>query len=346
MANIPDPSKAVDAARKAADQASKAADQASHTLDKAAKAAEDAKKLADKAKAKAKQAADLAKQAYDLARDPTLRNKAFAAAQQAASALEQKADKALGDAASALRDAADGANQLYSSLSKLGGPQMIPEIVRQQIPAVPNLIPQGAAAKLGQAVEELQGLPAAASSAAARALNAVKMPAMPAPPASPAVLPCAASMPSPPAAAQAAIADIASTIAEQITAAPLAQSIRSLAPIAHNMLASGMPPPQVAEIVTWRRRELTSLIPEPAQSYVRAVNQKKFGDPLGRGVQAAKELMQSSRDMIESAAKPPDKVGKLIDGAKKWLNDMPTDDLAKLADQVKDLKKDLKKLRP
>jgi hypothetical protein len=320
MANIPDPGKAADAANKAADQASKAADQASKEVDKAAKTAEDAKKLADKAKAKGKQALDLAKQAYDLARDPAMRDKAFAAAEQAAARLEQQADKALGDAASALRDAADGANQLYSALAGIGGAEMIPEIVRQQIPAVPNLIPQGVAAKLGQAAEELQGLPAAASSAAARALNAVKMPAMPAPPSSPAMLPCAASMPSPPALAQSQISDIANAIAEQFTAPPLAESIRGLAPMAEKMLAAGMPEPEVAEIVNWRRRELNGMIPEPAQSYLRAVNQKKFGDPLGRSTEAAKALLQSSRDIIRSAARPPDKVGRL-------------------ADQVKDLKK-------
>jgi hypothetical protein len=216
---------------------------------------------------------------------------------------------------------------------------MIPEVVRQQMPAVPNLIAQGVAAKLGQAVEELQGLPAAASSAAARELNAVKMPAMPAPPSSPSLLPCAASMPSAPALAQSQVAEIADTIAEQMTAPALAQSIRGLAPIAEKMLANGMPEPQVAEIVNWRRRELNNMIPEPAQSYMRAVNQKKFGDPLGRGMDAAKSLLQSSRDVIRSAARPPDKLGKLIEGARKWLNDMPTDDVARLADQVKELKK-------
>jgi hypothetical protein len=95
---------------------------------------------------------------------------------------------------------------------------------------------------------------------------------------------------------------------------------------------------KVAEIVNWRRRELTSLIPEPVQSYVRAVNQKKYGDPLGRSYAAAKQLLQTGREIIDTACQPPDELGKLIDGAKKWLDDLPTDDIAKAADQVRKLK--------
>jgi hypothetical protein len=331
MANLPDPGKA-------ADQASKAADKAAKAVDQAAKAADDARKVAEKAKAKAKQALDLAKQAYDLAKDPALRDKAFDAAQQKAAQLASRADKALGDAASAFQDAAAGANQLYSALQDIGGFEMIPEIVRQQIPAVPQLVPQGAAAMLGQAVDELQALPASAASAAARALSAVEMPAMPTPPSSPAVLPCAGSMPAPPAVKAAQVADIAQAIGEQAASHPVMAQIRALRPVAENMLAAGMDEAQVAEIVNWRRRELTSVMPEPLQSYARAVNQKKYGDPLGCGMQAAKQLLQSSREIIDSACKPPDKIGKLIDGAKKWLDDMPTDDVAKLADQARKLK--------
>jgi phage gpG-like protein len=343
MADIPgagDAAKAADKAKQAADEAKKASQKATQAVDKAAKALDDAKKAADKAKAKARQAMDLAKQAYDLAKDPAMRDKAFAAAQQRAAELQQKADKLVGNAASAFRDAADGANQVYSALKNVGGFEMIPEIIRQQIPAVPNLVPQGIASKLGQAVEEMQSLPAAASSAAARALNAVKMPAMPAPPSSPAVLPCAGSMPTPPAIKQAAADQIAQALGDHAAAAfePLKQQVAALKPIAQNMLAAGMPEDQVAEIVNWRRRELTSMIPEPIQSYVRAVNQKKYGDPLGRSHQAAKQLLQSSREIIDSACQPPDKLGKLIEGARKFVNDMPTEDIARVADQVRKLK--------
>ena len=342
MANLPNPGDAAKAAQKAGEAA-----------DKAAKAASDAKKTADKVKAKAKQAADLAKQAYALAKDPAIREQAFAEAKRRAAAIEQQADKALGDASKAFRDAADGANQLYSGLAdqlKAVGPGFIEEMVRQQIPAVPKLIPQGIAAKLGTAAEALQqaaeDIPAAATSAAARAASAVKAPAMPAAPSSPAVAPCSIPTPALPSVKQAQIKEVVDAVVKQVAEHPLLQEhmqkVRDLKPLAEKMLASGMDEAAVAEIISWRRRELgeiyKDLTPEPLQSYVRAVNQKRYGDALGRAHQAGKQLLQSSREIIESACKPNDKVDKLLDGFKKFLDDMPTEDIAKLADKAKKLK--------
>jgi len=342
VANIPDPGKAADSAKEAADQASKAADQASKAVDKAAKAAEDAKKLADKAKAKGKQALDLAKQAYDLARDPAMRDKAFAAAEQAAGRLQQQADKALGDAASAMRDAADGANQLYSALAGLGGAEMIPEVVRQQMPAVPNLVAQGVAAKLGQAAEELQGLPAAASNAAARALNAVKMPAMPAPPSSPALLACAASMPSAPAVKQEKIDSIVEAVGKKIgdhaTRQQYEDEVKVLKTIAERMSEAGMRRSEIAETVSWLRRDLgeryKDMTPAPLREYIYHVNRKRYGDQLGPTYAALRERLLSNADIIKKASRPNPDVDKLLRGLKKWLGRQPDDTISKWASEL------------
>jgi hypothetical protein len=347
MAKLPDPG---DAAKEAA----KAAEKAGDAADKALKTADAAKKTADKAKAKAEEAAELAKQAYALAKDPAMREQAFAQAQQAAAALQQQADKALGDAGTAFRDAADGANQLYSKLQDQlkapGAPEALEEMVRQKVPAVPKLIPQGLAAKLGPAADALQAaagqIPPAASSAAARAASAVHAPAMPAPASSSVVLPCGKTLPAPPAVKQAQVEAIVDAIGKDIGSHPLRQEymqkVRDLKTTADNMLAAGMDEAEVADVVSWKRRalgeEYKELTPEPLQTYIRAVNQKRYGDPLGPTCQAFRERLLSNKEIIDKASRPNEAVDKLLAGFKKWLDTMPTEDIAKWADEVKKLK--------
>jgi hypothetical protein len=349
MANMPNPGDAA----KAAQKASEAADKAAKAADDARKAASDAKKTADKIKAKAKQAADLAKQAYALAKDPAIREQAFAEAKRRAAAIEQQADKALGDASKAFRDAADGANQLYSGLAdqiKAVGPGFVEEMVRQQIPAVPKLVPQGIAAKLGTAADALQqaaeNIPAAVTSAAARAASAVKAPAMPAAPTSLAVSPCSAPTPTHPSVTQAQIDDIVDAVGKQFGEHPLRQEymqkVRDLKPIADKMLDAGMREAEVAETISWLRRDLgekyKELTPEPLQSYIKAVNEKRYQDALGPTYKAAKDRLKSNLEIIESACRPNEKVDKLLGGLKKHLKKLPADDIARLADKVKKLK--------
>ncbi|MDW6025437.1 hypothetical protein SAZ10_27110 [Mesorhizobium sp. BAC0120] len=347
MAKLPDPGEA-------AKQAAQAAKKAGDAADKALKTADAAKKTADKVKAKAKEAAELARQAYALAKDPALREQAFAKARQMASALEHRADKALGDASKAFRDAADGANQLYSTLEDQlkapGVPEALEEMVRHELPAVPQLIPQGIAAKLGPAADALQAaagqIPAAATSAAARAASAIAAPAMPAPDSSPVVLPCGKTIPGPPHVKQAQVAAIVDAIGKDIGSHPLRQEymekVRDLKTTADNMLAAGMDEGEVAEIVSWKRRalgqEYKELTPEPLQTYIRAVNHKRYGDPLGPTCQAFRERLLSNKEIIEKASRPNEEVDKLLGGFKKWLDTMPADDIAKWADEVKKLK--------
>lgn len=346
MAGVPD----VGDAAKAAD---KAAETAKQKAAEAQQAANDAGNAAEKAKAKAEQAVDLAKQAYALAKDPAMRDQVFAKAMQAAEALGQQADKARSEASQSLRDAADGANQLYSKLMeqmKTLSPQMLEEMVRQKLPRLPNLSPQGVLSKLGAMADAVEGaaekIPASLASAASRAASAVQVPAMPAPPSSPAVLPCGAPMPEAPVPKAEQVGSVIDAARQQLPALPglpdVVGKVRDLRKAADDMLASGIEEADVAEIISWRRRQLDQImremLPEVLKSYLNAVNLKKYGDALGRTPQAAKQLLQSSKEIIDNACRPPDRVDRLLDGAKKWLSDMPTEEIARLADRAKKLK--------
>ena len=224
------------------------------------------KKTADKVKAKAKQAADLAKQAYALAKDPAMREQAFAEAKRRAAAIEQQADKALGDGSKAFRDAADGANQLYSGLADqltAVGPGIIEEMVRQQIlPSETDPARHRRQARHGRGcVAAGRGRHPGSGGERSRASGQRGQGARhAAAPSSPAVAPCSIPTPALPSVKQAQIEEVVDAVVKQVAEHPLLQEhmqkVRDLKPVAEKMLASGMDEAAVAEIISWRRREL------------------------------------------------------------------------------------------
>jgi hypothetical protein len=282
---------------------------------------------------------DLAGQAYVLARNLAAREQAFAEVMRSATARD--------DGGKAFRDAADGAIWLYSVLAgrieALGSAEPVMEMVAQQPPAAARLVPLGIAAKLGPEAEAFRTgeFPPDATSAAARAAYAVAAPAMPALDPSPAVSSPAGGTPGAPGAVRQAQVDrIVEAAGREVRSDPspeYAEKVRNLRTIAENMLAAGTDEAQVAEIVSWRRRELEQTrrerMPEPLQRYVQAVNQSRFGDPMGPACPALRGLLLTDREIIDRAGRLSRNAGKFLEGFRKWLEGMPDEDIAGWADR-------------
>ncbi|MFP8965676.1 RHS repeat-associated core domain-containing protein [Pokkaliibacter sp. CJK22405] len=89
----------------------------------------------------------------------------------------------------------------------------------------------------------------------------------------------------------------------------------------------------LAETANNARRQLgveyKNLTPEPLRDYIYDVNMKRYGDPLGPGVDLLVQRGKTYSQIVESAARPNPDVNSLLGGFGKWLSKQPEDYLQK-----------------
>jgi hypothetical protein len=85
----------------------------------------------------------------------------------------------------------------------------------------------------------------------------------------------------------------------------------------------------LAQQANQERRDLgvqyKNLTPAPLLDYIKDVNLKRYGDPLGPTVDKLVDSGRSYTDIIKSAARPNPDVDKLLAGFSDWLSTKPDD---------------------